>query len=233
MNRSWRQRRIVWPLLAAATVTACESGCAGPGPNVANVFYRPAPHIAPLGSISDPTWVNQVTRAQASKFVLYDHEFKLRAVQMNMAGEDHLKQIAARLLSDAPFQVIVEPQHERQYQRQVQLPRKSQSRVGQPAARFCGRRAAPDGRQRCRSASRGGTRSGHTGDVAGGSISLLARLVDRSQQRHVRRRLRRLWRFLAAAAAASSICPPKMRQPMNHNVRRSLRIGFTPWSPNR
>lgn len=68
--------------------------------------YRPAP--APLGSLSDPIWQNQEANAEQSDFVIYEHEFQNNAEWLNTAGEDHVKQIAARLLTGQDAKVVVE-----------------------------------------------------------------------------------------------------------------------------
>lgn len=77
------------------------SGCCGPG-----TFAGNSP--APLGTLSDPIWQAQEENAEPSKFVIYQHEFKLNEARLNSAGEDHVKQIAARLLSGQNFPVLVE-----------------------------------------------------------------------------------------------------------------------------
>src|SRR5262245_15683090 len=61
-----------------------------------------------LGQISDQVFLAQETNAEASDFVLYDHEFIGTTARLNTGGEDHLKQIAARVRGGAPFPVIVE-----------------------------------------------------------------------------------------------------------------------------
>ena len=62
----------------------------------------------PLGAQSDAIWRRQEASASASDFVVYQHEFLVDGVRLNMAGEDHLKSIAARLRAGAPLPVIVE-----------------------------------------------------------------------------------------------------------------------------
>jgi hypothetical protein len=63
---------------------------------------------SPQGTLSDPIWIAQEENAEPSKFVLYQHEFVYNQARLNWAGEDHLKQIAARLHSGANFPVLVE-----------------------------------------------------------------------------------------------------------------------------
>lgn len=63
----------------------------------------------PLGVQSDGIWRRQEAGASPSQFVIYQHEFdSSSSVRLNMAGEDHLKSIAARLHAGAPLPVIVE-----------------------------------------------------------------------------------------------------------------------------
>jgi hypothetical protein len=62
----------------------------------------------PLGTLSDPFWQKQEANAEASDFVVHDHEFIRNTNRLNDAGEQHVKQIAARA-DETPFPVIVEP----------------------------------------------------------------------------------------------------------------------------
>ncbi len=77
------------------------AGCSSP------IVQNPVP-VEPLGAISDATWNTQEENAEASKFVVLEHEFKLHEARMNMAGEDHLKQIAADIRKGAKFPIVVE-----------------------------------------------------------------------------------------------------------------------------
>lgn len=61
----------------------------------------------PLGTLSDPVWQQQETNAEASDFVIYEHEWNGNTVNLNLAGKDHVKQIAARAES-TPFPILVE-----------------------------------------------------------------------------------------------------------------------------
>lgn len=70
-------------------------------------FYQP-PTPPPLGALSDPVWQNQEANAERSDFVVHQHEFQGDGERLNTAGEDHLKKIAARLLSGQQAQVVVE-----------------------------------------------------------------------------------------------------------------------------
>ncbi len=87
-------------LAGAAVLLVAATGCHGWG------FRNPAP--APLGTLSDPIWKNQEANAERSDFVVYQHEFQGNTEFLNTAGEDHVKQIAARLLRGQDAHVLVE-----------------------------------------------------------------------------------------------------------------------------
>jgi hypothetical protein len=71
-------------------------------------FGKDKPAAAPMGALSDPIWRMQEEHAERSDFVIYQHEFKRDAEWLNTGGEDHVKQIAYRLLSGHDAQVVVE-----------------------------------------------------------------------------------------------------------------------------
>jgi len=75
--------------------------------------YTPMSHEvplpgSPLGTLSDPIWKNQEANAEASDFVIYQHEFDYQTARLNLGGEDHVKEIALRLQSGQNLPVIVE-----------------------------------------------------------------------------------------------------------------------------
>ncbi len=80
------------------------ASCARPSPP----FDRPFP----LGQVTDAHWDTQMTNAQASSFVFYDHEFIGDSTKLNVAGQKHLVQVAIRL-KHVPFPVVIEetPNH--------------------------------------------------------------------------------------------------------------------------
>ncbi|OYW20101.1 MAG: hypothetical protein B7Z55_07770 [Planctomycetales bacterium 12-60-4] len=88
---------------AAALLTASAVGCASKGPKTPVADIQPAP----LGSISDPIWQQQEENAEASDFVIYEHEWVGNSSRLNAAGMEHVKQIAARAAA-TPFPVLVE-----------------------------------------------------------------------------------------------------------------------------
>ncbi len=61
----------------------------------------------PQGTISDPVWQQQEANAEASDFVIYQHEWTSEGVILNRAGMDHLKKIAARS-AEVPFPILIE-----------------------------------------------------------------------------------------------------------------------------
>jgi hypothetical protein len=93
-------------LLAAASLFAISiTGC--PSWSWTDFgFHRP--RAAPMGTLSDPVWQNQEHNAERSDFVVHEHEFTGATEFLNTLGEDHLKQIAARLAAGQDAQVIVE-----------------------------------------------------------------------------------------------------------------------------
>jgi len=80
------------------------SGCAEPG--------APYDRPFPLGQVTDAHWDTQMTNAQASSFIFYDHEFIDDTTKLNVLGLKHLEQVAIRL-PHVPFPVVVEeiPNH--------------------------------------------------------------------------------------------------------------------------
>jgi len=71
-------------------------------------YYVPPPPPEPLGAISDSVWQNQEATAEASEFMVHEHEFQMDSERLNMAGEDHVKQIAARLQNCQDSWVMVQ-----------------------------------------------------------------------------------------------------------------------------
>jgi hypothetical protein len=100
MNAQGILRFVLWSL------SACwfASGCAEPGPP----YDRPFP----LGQVTDSHWDTQMTNAQASSFIFYDHEFIGDSAKLNVLGQKHLVQVAIRL-RHVPFPVVIEetPNH--------------------------------------------------------------------------------------------------------------------------
>jgi len=100
-------RRKTW--LAASLIVALmlvTSGCKTW--SLAKKLYDPPPSPAPLGSISDTVWKSQEANAEASKYVVVQHEFKFNSPILNQGGEEHVKMIAARLNRGQEAPVIIE-----------------------------------------------------------------------------------------------------------------------------
>ncbi len=87
-----RRTRLAIALVVAWGVTL--GGCRPPAP--------------PLGTLSDPVWQNQEYNAEQADFVIHEHEFIADTEFLNTLGEDHLKQIAARLASGHDALVLIE-----------------------------------------------------------------------------------------------------------------------------
>lgn len=77
-------------------------GCRGLG-----CRSRAIPDEYPLGSVMRAHFHQMQTNAEASDFVLHDHEFVGQSAELTPDGKDHLLEIAARMRS-APFPVLVE-----------------------------------------------------------------------------------------------------------------------------
>lgn len=64
--------------------------------------------VEPLGAKSDVCWQRQEANAEMSDFVVYQHEFAYNQKRLNTDGEDHVRQIAARLLAGLDAPVVIE-----------------------------------------------------------------------------------------------------------------------------
>lgn len=89
----------------AATLLAAAAGCVGSGDWKRTPLVDLQP--MPIGTLSDPIWQQQEENAEASDFVVHEHEWVGNSSTLNAAGMDHVKQIAARL-GAVPFPVIIE-----------------------------------------------------------------------------------------------------------------------------
>ena len=103
-----------WSPFALLAMLIMLGGCNRPKPSM---FYDspPPPHV--LGESIDEINQLQEENAEASKYVIYQHEFKLNdsrygkpasGIRLNEYGEDHLKQIAKNMRAGAPYPVVVE-----------------------------------------------------------------------------------------------------------------------------
>ena len=97
-----RFRRSMPKTMASLLLGACAGCCAcGKCTNMGDITPKP------LGTISDPVWQQQETNADASDFVIYQHEWTGNTTDLNHAGMDHVKQIAIRAVQ-APFPILIE-----------------------------------------------------------------------------------------------------------------------------
>ncbi len=99
MLRTIRQRALLSAVACSGLFigcTACEK-CADMGDITPQ----------PLGTVSDPVWQQQEANAEASDFVVHEHEWNGNTVNLNLAGKDHLKEIAARAAA-TPFPILIE-----------------------------------------------------------------------------------------------------------------------------
>lgn len=114
MKRISRATRAAATGLLVLTASAAISGCHF---GAAPFLYVPPvpPHM--LGTQTDGIMEQQEVNAEASKYVIYVHEFKLpeqhegrvvSPLRLNTYGEDHVKRIAASLRAGANFPVVVE-----------------------------------------------------------------------------------------------------------------------------
>ncbi len=90
----------IYAILAVAALGM--AGCQGDSPQ------GNRPPVQPLGAMSDCVWAHQEANAERSDFVVYENEFGADSEILNTAGEDHVRQIAARLASGQNAQVLVE-----------------------------------------------------------------------------------------------------------------------------
>lgn len=84
-------------LLSAAVSGCCKDRC----------DYLLPLEPQPVGTISDEIWKGQEVNAEASDFVVHEHEFEGNTSRLNPAGQSHVRQIAARM-DETSFPIIVE-----------------------------------------------------------------------------------------------------------------------------
>ena len=98
--------------IAACCLVLGLSGCAAKD---APSFYAPPPSPEQLGTKVDHLMRTQEENAEASKYVIYQHEFKLNEPDKNVSGfrlneygEDHVKRIAEMLRTGVVYPVVIE-----------------------------------------------------------------------------------------------------------------------------
>jgi hypothetical protein len=90
--------------LAASLIILLAAGC---NSGAWRPYFKTPPMVS-LGSQSDAIWQNQEANAEMSDFVVHQHEFQKDTEWLNTGGEDHVKQVATRLLAGQDAQVVVE-----------------------------------------------------------------------------------------------------------------------------
>lgn len=98
--------------LCSLSALLAAAGCSTPA-----LFYQPPPPPAMLGTQVDQINLMQEENAEASKFVIYQHEFQLNktredgtveGTRLNEYGQDHLRRIAENMRNGAPYPIVVE-----------------------------------------------------------------------------------------------------------------------------
>lgn len=105
----WIRKRLGF-LTSTALAVSLVGGCCGHKcMKKCDYMGDITPH--PLGTLSDPIWQKQEHNAEASDFVIHEHEFTANTARLNAAGEDHVKQIAYRFMQTPAlsYPVLVEP----------------------------------------------------------------------------------------------------------------------------
>lgn len=97
LNRARLMPAATCGLLALLTVGCCKSRC----------NYMQPINPTPLGCYSDQAWKLQEGNAEASDFVIHEHEFHGNTSKLNSLGESHVRQVAARM-GENGYPVIIE-----------------------------------------------------------------------------------------------------------------------------
>jgi uncharacterized membrane protein YgcG len=100
------KRQITALFTVAALIAVTAAGC-GHCRKSRNYCAAAGYYPAPLGTLSDPVWQQQESNAEASDFVVYEHEWTGNTTDLNDLGKTHVKQIAARALM-VPFPILVQ-----------------------------------------------------------------------------------------------------------------------------
>jgi hypothetical protein len=95
------------PVVVCLLTVGCQGLCSMRGVPREQKLGPPYDRPFPLGQVSDSHWETQQTNAEASDFILYDHEFVGNTAKLNTGGKKHLMQMALRL-EHVPFPVVVE-----------------------------------------------------------------------------------------------------------------------------
>jgi hypothetical protein len=101
MKNSWRRKLAVW---SAALLAGTTLGCS----RTTRMMGMGDFHPKPLGTLVDPAFQDQEMNAEASDFVIPQHEWNGESTSMNERGLEHLKRIYERAPS-VPFPIVIEP----------------------------------------------------------------------------------------------------------------------------
>lgn len=113
MNGDVRKKLMGSVLVAAMATGGCRAA------RDSEMYYQPPTPPQMLGYQVDTINQRQEENAEASKYVIYQHEFEpneydevsgreLGGLRLNEAGEDHLMQIALMLRKGVPYPVVIE-----------------------------------------------------------------------------------------------------------------------------
>lgn len=111
-----RSKRKAWKFAATALLivsSGCMGGrcwtprCGNLGGRFATAARYPIPERYPLGSVNRSHYHAMETNAEATDFIVNQHDFVGESAELTRDGKDHLLEIGARMRS-APFPVIVE-----------------------------------------------------------------------------------------------------------------------------
>lgn len=97
-----RNTVLVVPIAAALCMVTSLAGC-----HKTNCDYMGDITPAPLGTISDSIWQTQEANAEASDFVVYEHEWEGNSAVLNDDGKSHVKRIATRAI-EQNYPIVVE-----------------------------------------------------------------------------------------------------------------------------
>ncbi len=90
-----------WAAWSAAILAGSTLGCSQYTKFVGMGDFRPHP----LGSLVDPAFKDQEMNAEASDFVIYQHEWNGETASMNDRGLEHLK----RIFETRPVRAVSDP----------------------------------------------------------------------------------------------------------------------------
>lgn len=105
----WNRKRLGF--VTSTAIALSMVGAAGCHKCIGKCDYMGDFTPQPIGSTIDPIWMKQEHNAEASDFVVHEHEFTGNTARLNAAGEQHVKQIAMRYSQrpDLPYPILVEP----------------------------------------------------------------------------------------------------------------------------